>query len=76
MLRLQKVILAVGMFSIFEASLQRGLDFQDGFKAAGHILDQHNKTVLRQVFTDVQKAINVLKHGRGRSYDQLLDNSR
>jgi hypothetical protein len=59
MIQLKKVILAVGMFSLFEVSLQDGLSCKDGFREAHNILD-------------LQLAINVLKHGRGGSYDALV----
>jgi len=72
MVQLQKAIMAVGMFSLFEAILQDGLSCSDGFREANNILDREGKTVLKERFTDLQHAINVLKHGRGRSYDALV----
>lgn len=72
MIRLQKVILAVGMFSIFEAALQRGLDCKDGFKQASDLLEQSGELALKKIFVDLQLAINVLKHGHGRSYNELV----
>lgn len=72
MIKLQKIVLAVGMFSIFEASLQDRLSCSDGFREAGEILDQQGENVLNEKFSDLAAAINVLKHGRGRSYDALV----
>lgn len=72
MLQLQKAILAVGMFSIFEATLQDELACEDGFREAGARLDANGQVNLRERFGDMQLAINVLKHGRGRSYDTLV----
>lgn len=72
MVQLQKAILAVGMFSLFEAMLQDGLECSDGFREAGEILDREGEMVLKERFVDLQLAINVLKHGRGRSYDALI----
>jgi hypothetical protein len=72
MIQLQKAILAVGMFSLFEASLQDGLSCRDGFREANNILDSEGEAVLKERFNDLQLAINVLKHGRGRSYDALV----
>ena len=72
MIQLQKVILAVGMFSIFEASLQDRLSCSDGFREAGEILEQQGENELKESFSDLAAAINVLKHGRGRSYDALV----
>jgi hypothetical protein len=75
MVQLQKVILAVGMFSLFEAILQDGLCCSDGFREATDILDREGEAVLKERFCDLQLAINVLKHGRGRSYDALVAKS-
>ncbi len=72
MISLQKAILAVGMFSQFEASLQDGLNCSDGFKEAQKILAEDGNIVLMQRFSDHYLAVNVLKHGRGRSYDALV----
>ncbi|CRY18731.1 hypothetical protein [Burkholderia pseudomallei] len=72
--QLQKAILAVGIFSIFEARLQDGLDCNDGFgfRDAGEILERAGFSALRRQLEDMVLAINVLKHGRGRSYDALV----
>jgi len=72
MVRLQKAISAVGIFSLFEAMLQDGLACSDGFREAGEILERDGAMELKERFVDVQLAINVLKHGRGRSYDALV----
>jgi|SRR5579885_485097 len=72
MIQLQKVILAVGMFSIFEASLQDRLNCDDGFREAEAVLDKQGEHELKEQFGDLAAAINVLKHGRGRSYDVLV----
>ena len=72
MVQLQKVISAVGMFSIFEAMLQDGLNCSDGFRGAAEVLKQQGELDLKVRFEDLQLAINVLKHGRGRSYDALV----
>ena len=72
MIQLQKAILAVGMFSIFEASLQEGLCCSNGFGEAKKILDDEGKLDMKEDFDDLFLAVNVLKHGRGRSYDALI----
>jgi|ERR1051326_3409580 hypothetical protein len=72
MVQLQKAISAVGMFSIFEAMLQDGLECGDGFRAAQEILERDGESALKERFVDLQLAINVLKHGQGRSYDALI----
>jgi hypothetical protein len=72
MLQLQRVVTAVGLFSIFDAILQDALSCKDGFKEAKSILLESGFTDLNQEFGDYILAINVLKHGRGRSYDELV----
>jgi hypothetical protein len=72
MVQLQKAISAVGMFSIFEAMLQDGLESSDGFREAEDILESKGESALKERFVDLRLAINVLKHGRGRSYDALI----
>ncbi len=71
--QLGKVVTAVGIFSIFEARLQDGLDCSDGFAGLRKLLsgETDNNLVLR--FQHFVAAVNVLKHGRGRSYDWLLE---
>jgi hypothetical protein len=72
MIQLQKAILAVGMFSLFEAMLQDSLNCKNGFHEANDILDREGQAVLKERFNDLQLAINVLKHGRGPSYNALV----
>jgi hypothetical protein len=72
MVELQKAILAVGMFLPFEAMLQDALECRDGFREAERILEDEGETALKERFVDLQLAINVLKHGKGRSYDALI----
>jgi hypothetical protein len=69
---LSKTVLAVGIFSVFEAQLQDGLKCTDGFREASAILDAEGETTLCEMFGDLILAINVLKHGRGRSYQTLV----
>jgi hypothetical protein len=71
MAQLQRAILAVGMFSLFEATLQDALG-ADGFEAARKILSEHNELDAKERFDNVCLAINVLKHGYGRSYKALI----
>lgn len=72
MVQLQKVISAIGMFSMFEAMLQEGLSCSDGFRGAADVLKQQGEIDLMAQFEDLQIAINALKHGKGRSYDALV----
>lgn len=72
MVQLQKSIFTVGMFSIFEANLQEGLSCSNGFGEAKKILEDEEELDLNERFDDLFLAVNVLKHGRGRSYDALV----
>jgi hypothetical protein len=76
MIQLQKAIFAVGMFSNFEAYLQEGLNCTNGFDKAKKILDDENELEINERFENLILAINVLKHGRGRSYDTLVANAK
>lgn len=72
MITMQKAVLAVGMFSLFESILQDRLKCEDGFSEATTILGAHGHHELKVRFNDFQLAINALKHGRGKSYEALL----
>lgn len=72
MVQLQKAISAVGMFTMFDAELQEQLQCKDGFIEANQRLDVAGRSQIRDVFMKLQLAVNVLKHGRGRSYDALV----
>ena len=72
MIQLQKAILAVGMFSIFETDLKTNFGCENGFKKVKKILDAKGKADLKERFEDLYFAINALKHGRGDSYDALV----
>ena len=76
MIQLQKAILAVGMFSIFDSILQKELSCTNGFKEARKKLHDMDEDELLNQFNVFVCAINVLKHGRGRSYDALVVNSK
>ena len=75
-MQLQKTIFAVGMFSIFEATLQERLSCNNGFDGAKKILDDEGELDIKSRFDNLILAINVLKHGRGRSYDALVANAK
>jgi hypothetical protein len=72
MVRLQKAVMTVGMFSIFEAILQDRLNCKNGFAEAKAIVERTSNSELLQRFEDFRCAINVLKHGKGRSYEYLI----
>lgn len=75
MIQLQKAITAIGMFSLFESILQDSLACRNGFDEAKNILNQSGNNDLNNRFEDFICAINVLKHGKGRSYDTLVAKS-
>jgi hypothetical protein len=70
--RFQKAAFAVGIFSMFDAHIQDAFGCDNGFKKAAQILYDKAEYKLKERFEYFQCAINVLKHGRGRSYDQLI----
>jgi hypothetical protein len=70
--RLQRAILAVGMFSMFEALLQTKLKWAQPFTQLDDYLRTHGKQALASVIVDYRRAINVLKHGEGKSHQELL----
>lgn len=72
MIQLQKVIHSIGIFSMFEAILQDELECKNGFVDAKIILQQQNANELYENFIDMELAINILKHGQGRSYNTLI----
>lgn len=72
MLQLQRVIFVVGLFSLFDAILQNGLSCRNGFEKAKEILAQRKESELYDRFEFFLLAINVLKHGRGKSYNSLV----
>ncbi|WP_417940780.1 hypothetical protein [Flavobacterium sp. RS13.1] len=71
MIQLQKTIFAIGMFSMFDAILQDELSCRNGFEGAKKRLKEKQKLELHDRFEDFICAINVLKHGEGRSYHTL-----
>jgi hypothetical protein len=75
MIQLQKAILAIGMFSLFDSILQERLSCRNGFEEVKKRLIQTGKVELHNRFDDFVCAINVLKHGRGRSYNALVSKS-
>jgi hypothetical protein len=70
---LRRVILAVGMFSIFEAYIQDTIKSRGGFSGIKQFLYATKNVELASRFQTFVLAINVLKHGRGRSYEALLE---
>lgn len=75
MFQLQRALLATGMFSLLDSILQDGLSCRNGFEEAKKILLNNKEIELHNQFNDFICAINVLKHGRGKSYDFLVAKS-
>ena len=75
MIQLQKTIFAIGIFSMFDAILQDKLNCRNGFKGAKKTLVGIKELELHDRFNDFINAINVLKHGEGKSYDILVAKS-
>lgn len=75
MVQLQKAILAIGMFSLFDSILQSKLACRNGYEGAKKVLLKREKVKLHDRFDEFICAVNVLKHGRGRSYDFLVSKS-
>jgi hypothetical protein len=72
MINLQKTIIAIGMFTLFEGILQDILKSEHGFKEVKAFLKTQDQDVVLEKFIDLELAINTLKHGRGRSYNNLI----
>jgi hypothetical protein len=76
LIRLQGAILSIGMFALFESLLQTHLGWSQPFDRLLKYLRDHKKDELADTFDDYRLAINVVKHGKGRSYDELLSRGR
>jgi hypothetical protein len=72
MIQLHRAITAVGIFSIFESIVQDRLECRDGFAMVRDCLEREGEVDLNNRFSLFVYAINILKHGRGRSYDALI----
>ncbi|MGM8361307.1 hypothetical protein ACSV4D_05255 [Flavobacterium sp. ARAG 55.4] len=75
MIQLQKAIIAIGIFSLFESILQEKLSCKNGFQETKKIINQSGNIRLKTRFDDFICAINTLKHGKGRSYNALVAKS-
>jgi uncharacterized protein YdcH (DUF465 family) len=61
------------MFSLFESLLQQEKGWQNTFIDLNSKLRETGKIELAEKFEDFKDAINVLKHGKGHSYQKLLN---
>lgn len=71
--RLQRAVVVVGMFSIFEFLLQQAMNWKDTFAELDKYLRRHGEDILADRIADYYKAINALKHGVGASHSKLLN---
>lgn len=72
MIQLSKVVFVVGAFSLFEAYLQKQLNCRNGFSDIKRILKESDEELLFKKFSDIELAINALKHGEGKSHQSLV----
>jgi hypothetical protein len=72
MIQVKKAAMAVGVLSIFESVVQERISCRNGFEEVRKCLDVAGEEALSVRFDMFVSAINVLKHGRGRSYDELV----
>lgn len=72
MMTMRATILATGTISVFEALLQQSVGWAQPFAMLDKHLRTHGLDDLAERFLDFRDAINVLKHGAGRSHDRLL----
>ena len=74
---IQRVVTAVGIFSIFEAVLQKHFEQEDGFafSTGRKQLIEKGHTELEIRLSQFKDAVNTLKHGSGSSYLRLLSQS-
>ena len=73
--RLQRAVLAIGMFSLLESLLKSGMNWEKPFSELGKYLKAHGEIALAEKVNEYYLAINTLKHGRGPSHAALLTKS-
>lgn len=66
-------IIAVGLIGTFEGMLQGHFGWTDAYAELDRVLRAEKRVDLADRLFDYRLAVNVLKHGEGRSYDKLLD---
>jgi hypothetical protein len=72
MLTMQSTIISIGTLQAFEGLLQQKNGWNDAFKELDIRLRATGYGELADRFLDYRNAVNVLKHGKGRSYEKLL----
>ncbi len=61
---------------MFDSMLQDQLECRNGFETAKKVLKEKGNVELYNRFDEYICAINVLKHGKGKSYDALVLKSK
>ncbi len=69
--QLQRIVIVVGMLSVFEAVLKDELELREIVPELRDYLISRDKTDLAEKYEELRLAINVLKHGSGRSHEIL-----
>lgn len=72
MMTMQATIVATGTISVFESLLQQSLGWDQPFARLDSHLREQGMDELADRLLDYRDAINVLKHGAGRSHDRLV----
>lgn len=72
MLTMLRAVIAIGSLSVFESVLQQQTGWDDPFGRVDQELRSNGNDMLADRLLDYRNAINVLKHGKGRSYEALL----
>lgn len=73
MMTMRATIVATGTVSVFEALLQQSLGWPEPFPRLDKHLRDEGLAELAERFLDYRCAVNVLKHGAGRSHERLLE---
>jgi len=71
-LTMHATILATGTIAVFESILQQTFGWKQPFRELDGLLRRSGFADLAERVIDYRDAINVLKHGAGRSHDRLL----
>lgn len=74
MVNLQKAMFVIGMFSLLESTVQKDSKCKNGNNEIKDKLCVHGYEKVKEKYELYCAAINILKHGKGSSYDFLMKN--
>ena len=74
--QMQMVMVAVGGFSILEGILEQTRGWAEPFNQMDRELRAKGLGAIADDFMNFRQAVNVLKHGFGRSYEQLIQRDK